>query len=173
MNGVWLILVLLAAVGWLIYQFNTLVGLSNHAHAVWAQIDTQLARRYELAAKLSESVKAAVPGRIPALEQLAQALAAAANAYTPSEKSRTEPAVAAGIAAALTAAQGNSQLANDEQFRQLQHTFKDISDYLEGARREYNALVAELNARAGAFPNKLLASFFGVQLREPFQPTGP
>jgi LemA protein len=149
MITLWLTIVLLGVVGWVIYQFNTLVGLSNDIDEAWAQIDSQFVRRYELVARLLEQVKS---------DKLAAARSAAMNAYTPSEKGKTEPALAAEIAA-LPASDA-----------ELTRTLADIADYLRTAGEAYNALVDELNTRAGHFPNNLLASLCGVELRERFQP---
>jgi LemA protein len=149
MIALWLAIALFGVVGWIIYQFNTLVGLSNDIDEAWAQIDSQFVRRHELVAHLLEQVKS---------DKLGAARTAAMNAYTPSEKAKTEPALAAEIAA-LPAV--NAELA---------HTLADIENYLSTAGKAYNALVDELNASAGKFPNKLLASLFGVASRERYRP---
>jgi len=164
------ILALLGFVGWMVYLFNTLVSLSNHADAAWAQIDSQLARRYELVARLLDLVKTSQAAAGPAQEELAAARAAAMNAYTPAEKSQAEPPLAAGITTVLALAHSLPQLTTNEEFLQLQHTLTDIEDYLQGARREYNALAEDLNARSASFPNSFLASLFGVDSRELYQP---
>jgi len=170
MITIWLIILLLGAVSWLIYQFNTLVGLSNHADAAWAQIDSQLARRYELVTRLLDLVKTSPAATGPALEHLAAARTAAMNAYTPAEKSQVEPPLAAGITTVLALAHSLPQLTTNEELLQLQHTLADIEDYLNGARRVYNALVQDLNARSTSVPNRFLASLFGVEPRELYQP---
>lgn len=167
MITIWVIIVLLAAVGWLIYLFNTLVGLSNHADATWAEIDLQLKRRYELTGKLLEI---AASNNITGTENLAAARAAAADAYTPSEKSRTEPAVTSATRSVLTTAA--ARLGSQEEFAQLQLTLDDIEDYLKTASHDYNRIAQELNDQTGAFPNNYAAPLFGVQPRELFQTDG-
>jgi len=57
MTVIWLVLILLAVVGWLIHVFNSLVSLSNTADAAWADIDVQLKRRYDLVPNLVEVTK--------------------------------------------------------------------------------------------------------------------
>lgn len=170
MITIWLLVVLLGLVGWLIYQFNTLVGLSNHVDAAWAEIDAQLARRYELVVRLMDLVKTNAPSQTPDLAQLESARTAGMNAYTPGEKSRTEPPLAAVITTALSVARAVPALAANEEFLQLQHTLTDIEDYLRGAFRAYNARAERLNGQASEFPNNFLASLFGVEPRESYQP---
>jgi LemA protein len=173
MITIWLLIVLLGLVGWLIYQFNTLVGLSNHVDAAWAEIDAQLARRYDLVARLMDLVKTNAPAQASALVPLDSARAAAMNAYTPGEKSRTEPPLAAGIATVLSVTRTIPALATNEEFLELQRTLTDIEDYLRGAFRAYNARAERLNGQASAFPDNFLASLFGVEPRELYQPVDP
>ena len=143
MIALWTTMALLGVVGWIIYQFNTLVGLSNDIDEAWAQIDLQFVRRYDLAARVLEG---------SSLDKLA----AARNAFTPGEKSKTEPA----LVAALT-------VAPDAEVRQ---TLADIEDYLRTAGQNYNEMVDDLNERVSRFPQNLLADLFGVVVREQFLP---
>jgi LemA protein len=163
MITIWIILMLLGVIGWLIYLFNTLVSLSNHADAAWAEIDAQLKRRYDLIGTLIKLVSA---NGIVATEQLAAACAAGSDAYTPSEKSRTEPPLLTATQTVLDAAA--AKLNANEEFAQLRHTLLDIEDYLRDARRQYNAIAQLLNEQADAFPNNYAASLFGIQTREFF-----
>jgi LemA protein len=169
MITIWIILILLAVVGWLIYLFNTLVGLSNHADAAWAEIDAQLKRRYDLVDQLIALAKAQ---GVTGTEPLAAARSAAADSYTPTEKGRCEPALAEATQSLLVAAAANSALAGNEEFAQLRRTLEDIENYLHEAGRRYNLVAQELNDQTGAFPNNLAASLFGLESRELFRADG-
>ena len=162
----WILVVLIAIVGWVIYQFNAMVGLSNNADAAWAEIDTQLNRRYELVAQLLALAKTAA---LPEREQLAAARTAGLNAYTPTEKSQTEPPLVAAIQKILDLANSSPALSVNPDFLQIRHTLGDIEEYLRTAVPEYNALAQDSNARTGHALNRLLASLFGIPRRELFQ----
>jgi hypothetical protein len=172
MITIWVTLLLLAAVAWIIYQFNTLVGLSNSVDAVWADMDTLLVRRYGLASKLLDLVQPLAPAGGAVLDQLAVARSAALNAYTPAEKNTTEPPLVTSITTVLDFALAIPQFVNHEELGKMRQTFTDIEDYVGSTGREYNALVNELNAQTRAFPNCFLASLLGVEPREAFQPGG-
>ena len=169
MTVIWLVLILLALVGWLIHVFNGLVGLSNTADAAWADIDVQLKRRYDLVPNLVEVTKGYAAHESAAFEKVATARTAGMGAYTPGEKSQTEPNLVAGLHSIFALAESYPQLKANEEFLNLQHTLADIEDYLQSARRYYNAVVRDLNTRTEAFPNNYLASLFGVTVREYFQ----
>jgi LemA protein len=165
----WVVLVLLAFVAWLILIFNRLVSLSNTADAAWADIDAQLKRRYDLVPNLLELAKGYAAHEGATFEKIAAARTAGLDAFTPGEKAQTEPGLAAGLRSVFALAESYPELKANEQFLNLQHTLTDIEDYLQTARRHYNAVVRELNTQAQVFPNNLFASLFGIVPREYFQ----
>jgi LemA protein len=169
MTTVWIILLLLAVVAWVIYLFNALVGLSNRADAAWADIDTHLKRRYDLIPNLVDLVKAYSAHESGTFEKVAAARSAGQKAYSPTEKSQTEPAVVAGTRSLLAVAESYPQLKANEEFRHLSQTLTNIEDHLQQARRHYNGLVRDLNTRSQSFPNNLFAPLFGITSREYFQ----
>ena len=169
MITIWVILALLGLVGWMIYLFNTLVGLSNRADAAWADIDVQLKRRYDLVPNLVETVKGYAAHESGTFEKVATARTAALDTYTPAEKTKSEPPLVAGVHQLLALAEAYPSLKANEEFLSLQHTLTDIEDYLQSARRYYNAVVRDLNTQVQMFPNNLVASLLAVGPREYFQ----
>ncbi len=165
----WVVLVLLAFVVWLIFLFNRLVSLSNLADAAWADIDAQLRRRYDLVPNLLDAAKRYAAHESATFEKVAAARAAGLEAFTPGEKAQTEPGLAAGLRSIFALAESYPELKANEQFLNLQRTLTDIEDYLQSARRHYNAVVRELNTQTQVLPNSLFASMFGVVPREYFQ----
>ncbi len=166
------ILALLGLLGWMVYLFNTLVSLSNHADAAWADIDAQLKRRYDLVPKLVEVVKGYAVHESSTLQKVTAARAAGLDAYTPAEKAQTEPSLATGVQQLLTLGEAYPALKANEEFLSLQHTLTDIEDYLQSARRRYNAVVRDLNSQVDFFPNNLMAPLFAVTQREYFRLEG-
>ena len=168
-----IILFLLVVTGWLIYVFNTLVSLSNRADAAWADIDVQLKRRYDLVPNLVETVKGYAAHETGTFQKVAAARAAGLDAFTPGEKSQTEPTLAAGVRQLFAVAEAYPELKANEEFLRLQNSLADIEDYLQSARRYYNAVVRDLNITAQMFPNNWVAPLFAVRPREYFQLDSP
>ncbi|HEV7591302.1 MAG TPA: LemA family protein, partial [Longimicrobium sp.] len=54
-------------------------------------------------------------------------------------------------------------------FRDLQQQLAQIEDAIQSARRYYNAVVREFNAKTMQFPSNLVAGTFGFQGREFFE----
>lgn len=166
---IWFALALVAVVGWLVHLFNRLISLSNRADNAWADIDVQLKRRYDLVPTLVETVRGYATHERTTFENVARARDAALNAYAPSEKSQTEPPLLAGVHSLFALAEAYPQLRANEEFLGLQKTLTDIEDYLQSARRYYNAVVRDLNTQLQTFPNNLVAPLFGVTARDYFQ----
>jgi LemA protein len=165
---VWLLVLLLGVVGWVVYLFNTLITLSNSADAAWADIDVHLKRRYDLLPKLVEIVKTYAAHESSTFEKVAAARTAGLDAYTPMEKSRTEPAVTTGTRSVLALAESYPQLKANEEFVNLSLTLTNIEEHLLQTRQHYNSLVRDLHTKSQTFPNNLLAPLFGIEAREYF-----
>ena len=55
--GIFLLLVVVAALGWFFTVYNSLIGLKIRIDNAWSQIDVQLKRRHDLIPNLVEIVK--------------------------------------------------------------------------------------------------------------------
>jgi LemA protein len=168
MTTVWFLVLLLGVVGWVVYLFNSLITLSNSTDAAWADIDVHLKRRCDLLPKLVEIVKTYAAHESSTFEKVAAARTAALDAYSPSEKSRTEPAVTTGTRSLLALAESYPQLKANEEFVNLSLTLTNIEEHLFQTRRHYNTLVRDLHTKSQTFPNNLLAPLFGIESREYF-----
>lgn len=164
----WLTILLLVLLGWLIYLFNSLIGLKNRADNAWADIDVQLKRRYDLIPNLVEVVKGYAAHERGTLENVTAARGAAMSAVTPAAKAEAEPNLLVGLRSIFAIAEAYPDLKANEEFLKLQDTLTDIENYLQGARRYYNAVVRDLNTKLQVFPNNLVAPLFAVRPREYF-----
>jgi LemA protein len=170
---IWIIIALLVVVAWVIYLFNALVGLTNRTDAAWADIDTLLKRRYDLIPNLIDVVRAHTTHENSTLEKLTAARAAGLQAFSPAEKSKTEPAVATSTHAVLALSESYPRLKASDEFQQFFETLINIENHLQRARRLYNAHVDNLNAGCATFPQNLFAPLFGVGPREYYQADNP
>src|SRR5688572_16362018 len=68
-----LVFIALVAVLWFVAAYNGLVGARNKVKEMWAQIDVQLKRRYDLIPNLIETVKGYMKHEQGLLETIAKA----------------------------------------------------------------------------------------------------
>ena len=71
-----IIVVVVGVVLWVVSAFNSLVTLKNRAKEAWADIDTQLKRRYDLIPNLVETVKGYAKHEKSVFEEVTKARAA-------------------------------------------------------------------------------------------------
>ncbi len=160
----------------LIWIFNRLVGLRNHARGAWSDIDVQLKRRHDLVGNLVEVVEGYVLHERQTLEGVTRARTLAEGA-----RREGEPAAAADSENGLTGqlrtlfavAEAYPDLKASDRFLDLQRTLVEVEDALQNARRYYNAVVRDLNTRIESFPDLLIAGPFGFEQRQFFQLDSP
>jgi LemA protein len=163
------LLVLLPSV-WLIGNYNTLVRSSNYCDEAWAQIDTELKRRYDLIPNLVATVKGYAAHERETLERVVELRnRAAASNGTPREQATDENNLVGGLRSLLAVAEAYPELKASAGFLGLQQELSNTEDRIQAARRFYNANVRELNTRIQVVPSNLIAGMFGFKPKEFFE----
>lgn len=155
---------------WFIALFNTLVRLRNFCNESWANIDTELKRRYDLIPNLVEVVKGYAAHEKDALARVVEARAAAlASNGSPETQARDENVLVGRVRQLLAVAEGYPELKASRNFLELQQELVNTEDRIQRARRFYNANVRDLNTRIEVFPSNLVAGFCNASKREYFE----
>ena len=161
--------VLLLAIG----MYNSLVRLKVQCDNAWADIDVQLKRRHDLIPNVVETVKGYAGHEKGTLEAVINARNRAMTAQGPAAKGEAEGMLAGALKNLFALAEAYPQLRAVESFTQLQGTLSQLEDTLQNARRYYNAVVRDLNAKIAQFPSNILAGMFNFKAREFFEVTVP
>src|SRR3954466_6562796 len=143
-------LVVLAVVVLLvIFAYNSLVRLRLQAQNAWSDIDVQLKRRYDLVPNLVETVKGYAAHERGTLESVtaARTNAMAARGGGPAERAQAEAQLTTALRGLTVAVEAYPQLQASGGFRGLQGQLGGIEEAVQNARRYYNAVVRELNAK--------------------------
>lgn len=159
------ILVLIVAV------YNGLIKLKNKCNEAWADIDTQLKRRYDLIPNLIETVKGYASHEAGTLEKVVQARASAMQAQSVQEKENAENMLSSALKTIFALAENYPDLKANQNFLDLQKTLTEIEEHIQMSRRYYNATVRDFNTKIEVFPNNLIAGPLGFKAREFFQAT--
>jgi LemA protein len=151
-------------------MYNGLVRIKNHCDESWADIDTELKRRYNLIPNLVETVKGYAAHEKEALERVIQARnQAMANNGTPAEQARDENILIGGLRQLFALAERYPNLKANQNFLELQKELSNTEDRIQRARRFYNGNVRDLSNRIEVFPSNIVAGIFGFQKREYFE----
>jgi LemA protein len=155
---------------WVIAVYNGMIRIRNACVESWADIDTELKRRYDLIPNLVEVVKGYAAHERQVLEDVIAARSRAlASTGSPASQARDEAPLVDGLKHLVAVAEAYPDLKADAHFRQLMTTLADTEDRIQAARRFYNANVRDLANRIEAFPSNLVASTFSITPRDYFQ----
>jgi LemA protein len=151
-------------------MYNSLVKLRNQCRESWADVDTELKRRYDLIPNLVETVRGYAKHEREVLEQVTQLRsAAAASTGSPASQAVDENKLVRGLRQLLFVAENYPDLKADRHFLDLQHELSNTEDRIQAARRFYNANVRDYNTRVKQFPSNLIAGAGGFQREEFFE----
>jgi LemA protein len=153
----------------LIVSRNRFVSQRQLINNAWANIDTELRRRYDLIPNLMETVKGYAAHEREVFEEVTRARSAAMAATgSPAQQAQAEQPLVQALGRLFAVAENYPQLRATENFQQLQAELANTEDRLQTARRFYNNNVQDYNRRVQAFPSNTVASMFGFKEEEFF-----
>jgi len=171
MAWLWIILGVVALVVILgIVSYNRFVSGRQLIRDSWANIDTELRRRYDLIPNLVETVKGYAAHERGVFEEVTRARAAAVSATgSPAEQAAAEGPFVAALRQLFAVAENYPELKANQNFLALQSELSNTEDRLQTARRFYNANVREFNRRVQSFPSNVVARSFGFREEQFFE----
>jgi LemA protein len=173
--GLWIpigvgVLLLLWAVG----AYNRLVRRKNTVDESWADIETELKRRYDLIPNLVETVKGYASHEKGTLEAVIKARnAAAAPHASPAAQARDDNVLSGALRQLFALSEAYPDLKANQGFVQLQQELSVTEDRIQRSRRFYNSNVRDLNNAIESFPSNVIAGMFGFDKREFFEIEDP
>jgi LemA protein len=171
MAVLWIVLAIIAliAIG-VVVSYNRFVSQKQLINDAWANIDTELRRRYDLIPNLVETVKGYAQHEREVFENVTRARAAAASATgSPAQQAAAEGPFVAALRQLFAVAENYPELKANQNFLALQQELANTEDRLQTARRFYNANVRDYNRRVQSFPSNTIANAFHFQEAEFFE----
>jgi LemA protein len=171
---VWVWIVLLALILLVVFggiaSYNRFVSQRNLVRDAWANIDTELRRRYDLIPNLVETVKGYASHEREVFENVTKARAMATAATgSPAEQAAAEGPFVAALRQLFAVAENYPDLKANQNFLALQAELSNTEDRLQTARRFYNSNVREYNRRVQSFPSNVIARSFGFTEEQFFE----
>lgn len=149
--------------------YNSLVRLKNKVDEGWADIDTQLKRRYDLIPNMVETVKGYAKHEKQTFEEVTKARNMAMKATDPEAKAQAENFLSGALKSLFALAENYPELKANQNFLDLQSTLKEIEEHIQLSRRYYNSTVRDFNTKIEIFPNNLFAGMLGFTKRKFFE----
>jgi LemA protein len=147
----------------LVLSYNRFISQRNAVQTAWADVDTELKRRYDLVPNLVNTVQGYAAHERGVFEEVARARSAAQAAQGPAAASAAEGPFVQALGRLFAVAENYPDLKANQNFLQLQATLSDTEDRIQGARRTYNDSVQQFNRRVQAFPSNIVAGWFHFQ----------
>jgi LemA protein len=153
-----------------VVSYNRFVTQRNLIKDAWANIDTELRRRYDLIPNLVETVRGYASHERETFEAVTKARAMATSATgSPAEQAAAEGPFVAALRQLMLVAEAYPNLKADQTFLGLQAELANTEDRLQTSRRFYNANVREYNTRVQSFPSMIVARFGNFEEEEFFE----
>jgi LemA protein len=168
----WIILGIAVVVGLaLVVSYNRFVNQRQLIRNAFANIDTELRRRYDLIPNLVETVKGYAAHEREVFEEVARTRSAAAGTtgQSPAAQAAAEGPFVAALGRLFAVAENYPELKANQNFLALQSELSNTEDRIQASRRFYNANVQDYNRRVNSFPSAFIAQMFNFKEEEFFE----
>jgi LemA protein len=153
----------------LISSYNRFVGMNEEIDGLWAQVENQLQRRYDLIPNLVETVKGYASHEEQVFTEIAEARAKLAGAATPQDQVRAANELEGALSRLLVVVERYPELKANQNFIALQDELTGTENRLAVARMRFNEAVMSYNTGVKRFPAVLYARIFGFGPRDYFE----
>ena len=163
------LIILIVAIIILILMYNSLVAKKNQVDNIFASVDTQLKKRYDLIPNLVASVSKYMEHEKSILQEITK-LRSEANKpnISDSEKIALDAKISSALGSIMVAVENYPELKANENVMHLQRSLSEIEAQIAAARRAYNQAVTDYNNALEMIPTNIMANAMGYQPKDLF-----
>ena len=141
--------------------YNKMVTGSEGVDNMWAQVETQYQRRFDLIPNLVNSVKGAMAQEQKVFGDLAEARTRYAGAKTVNEKAGAATEVESAFARLLVVMENYPQLKSVETVQTLMAQLEGTENRISVERKRFNDAARDFNVMVKRIPAKWFAAIYG------------
>lgn len=157
----WIILgIIVVVILAIISMYNNLVGLKMKVKNAWAQIDTQLKRRFDLIPNLVETVKGYAKHESETFEKVVEARNKFTTAGSIKDKAEATNMLNESLKSIFALAEAYPDLKANTSFLQMQEELVSTENKVAFSRQFYNDIVQRYNTAILSFPSNIIAGMF-------------
>ncbi len=158
----------------IVVMYNGLIRIRNHCDEAWADVETELKRRYNLIPNLVNTVKGYAAHERELLDQVVRLREECARNWgTPGQQVDSEQRFQAALHGLLVRVENYPALKASSNFLALQEELANTENRIQAALRFYNGNIRDNNNRVQTFPSAIIAGMFGFKEREYFKLDDP
>lgn len=163
-----IILIVLAI--FLILMYNSLVAKKNQVDNIFASVDTQLKKRYDLIPNLVASVSKYMQHEKTILEDITKLRSEANKTNISNEdKIALDAKMSAALGSIMIAVENYPDLKANENVIHLQHSLSEVEEQISAARRAYNQAVTDYNNALEQIPTNFMATAMNYTKKDVFE----
>jgi LemA protein len=151
-------------------SFNRFVSQRHLIQNAWANVDTELRRRYDLIPNLVRTVEGYASHEREVLRSVVdarnEALGRGGDVH---DQTGPERSLVQSLKSLLALAEGYPELKADTHFLELQQELAITEDRIQAARRLFNANVRDFNRRVESVPSNAVAALGGFRRHDYFE----
>lgn len=163
MTGIIITVIVVILVLFTIVTYNKLIKARNNVKNSFAQIDTQLQRRFDLIPNLVETVKGISNHEKEILEKIAESRNGYMNANSSGEKLEMNNQLSSSLRTLFAVVENYPEIKSNENFSKLQDELSETEDKVTYSRQFYNDAVTIFNNKLQTFPNNIVGAIFGFK----------
>ena len=154
----------------LILMYNSLVSKKNQVENIFASVDTQLKKRYDLIPNLVASVSKYMEHEKSLLTEVTK-LRAEANKPNISDEHKIalDAKVTSALGSIMVAVENYPDLKANENVMHLQRSLNEVEEQIAASRRAYNQAVTDYNNAIEMIPTNMMASAMNYKRKEVFE----
>ena len=163
-----IILIILAIL--LVLMYNSLVAKKNQVENIFASIDTQLKKRFDLIPNLVASVSKYMEHEKSILEDITK-LRSEANRpnISDTQKINLDAKLSSALGSIMIAVENYPELKANENVIHLQGSLNEVEAQIAAARRAYNQAVTDYNNALEQIPTNFIANFMHYTRKDLFE----
>lgn len=156
----------------LVLMYNSLVGKKNQVENIFASVDTQLKKRYDLIPNLVASVQEYMSHERDTLTKMTELRAQALKPnLSDAQKMALDQQVSSALGSIMVAVEDYPELKANENVMQLQNTLHEVEAQIAAARRAYNQAVTDYNNALEMIPTNFMAQWMRYERKAVFEIT--
>jgi LemA protein len=154
----------------LVVQYNMLIRRKNSIDNFFASIDALLKKRYDMLPNLIETVRQYMKYEEKVQVEVTELRSkGTAPNLTTDQKVDIDNQFSKLMSGLMVSVENYPDLKANQQFMDLQGTWKDVEEQISVARREFNQVVMQYNNAVQMFPSNVVAYMMGFTVRKMFE----
>jgi LemA protein len=160
--------IILVILAYIAMAYNRLITLRNRVDNMWAQIDVQLKRRYDLIPNLVETVKGYMKHERGTLTDITKYRAQLVSGSV-EDKAKANNMLSQSLKSIFAVSENYPDLKANENFKMLQDELAGTENKISYVRTAYNDAVLDLSNSIQMFPTNIIAGMFGFKPKPYFE----